>query len=113
MRAEQSTNVASCHSSRNERRCVRVHGPRRPHQSELSIGMCSDERQATPLQALSDEAVACRACELAGYLEHANQTRPGLIDEPSMLLIGPAPAPVTDRKSDHYAGPDGPTPDHA
>src|SRR5712691_820077 len=107
MRAEHSTNVASCHSSRNERQCVRVHGPRRPHQSELSIGMCSDERQATPLEALSDDVVACRACEVAGYLEHANPIRPGLIDAPRMLLIGQAPGPVTDRKGYHFAGPAG------
>jgi uracil-DNA glycosylase family 4 len=69
--------------------------------------MCSDERQATPLQALSDQVVACRACELAGYLEHANPIRPGLIDEPRMLLIGQAPGPVTDRKGYHFAGPAG------
>jgi uracil-DNA glycosylase len=69
--------------------------------------MCSDERQATPLQALSNEVVACRACEIAGYLEHANPIRPGLIDEPRMLLIGQAPGPVTDRKGYHFAGPAG------
>jgi uracil-DNA glycosylase len=69
--------------------------------------MCSDERQATPLQALSHEVVACRACEVGGYLEHANPIRPGLIDEPRMLLIGQAPGPVTDRKGFHFAGPAG------
>jgi uracil-DNA glycosylase len=69
--------------------------------------MCSDERQATPLQALSNDVLACRACEVAGYLEHANPIRPDLIDEPRMLLIGQAPGPVTDRKGYHFAGPAG------
>jgi len=69
--------------------------------------MCSDERQATPLQALSAEVVACRACEVAGYLGHANPIRPGLIDEPRLLLVGQAPGPVTDRKGYHFAGPAG------
>ena len=56
---------------------------------------------------LADEVVACRACAVAGYLGAANPIRPGLIDEPRMLLIGQAPGPVTDRKGYHFAGPAG------
>jgi uracil-DNA glycosylase family 4 len=69
--------------------------------------MCSDERQATALEVLLAEVVQCRACQVAGYLERANPIRPGLIDEPRMMLIGQAPGPVTDRKGYHFAGPAG------
>jgi uracil-DNA glycosylase len=44
---------------------------------------------------------------VAGYLAHANPIRPGLIDEPRMMLTGQAPGPVTDRKGYHFAGPAG------
>jgi uracil-DNA glycosylase len=59
------------------------------------------------LEALAAEVLACRACENAGYLKHANPIRPGLIDEPRVFLIGQAPGPVTDRKGYHFAGPAG------
>jgi uracil-DNA glycosylase family 4 len=44
---------------------------------------------------------------MAGYLSQANPIRPGLIDDPRMVLIGQAPGPVTDRKGYHFAGPAG------
>jgi uracil-DNA glycosylase len=69
--------------------------------------MCSDERQTARLEALADEVVACRACEVAGYLAHAHPIRPAVIDQPRILLIGQAPGPVTDRKGYHFAGPAG------
>jgi uracil-DNA glycosylase len=59
------------------------------------------------LEALAAEVVGCCACEVAGYLEHANPVRPGLIDEPRMMLIGQAPGLLTDRKGYHFAGPAG------
>jgi uracil-DNA glycosylase len=59
------------------------------------------------LEALAAEVLACRACEVAGYLTRANPIRPGLIDEPRVFLIGQAPGPVTDRKGYHFAGPAG------
>jgi uracil-DNA glycosylase len=71
--------------------------------------MRSDERQASPLEGarLVDDVMACRACQLAGYLQVANPIRPTLLDDPRMLLIGQAPGPVTDRKGYHFAGPAG------
>jgi uracil-DNA glycosylase len=51
--------------------------------------------------------LACRACVAAGYLAHANPIRPGLIDEPRIVLIGQAPGAITDRKGYHFAGPAG------
>jgi uracil-DNA glycosylase len=69
--------------------------------------MCSDERQATALASLVDEVLACKACQMAGYLARANPIRPALLDEPRMVLIGQAPGPVTDRKGYHFAGPAG------
>ena len=59
------------------------------------------------MEALAEEVLACRACVSAGYLAHANPIRPGLIDEPRVVLIGQAPGPVTDRKGYHFAGPAG------
>jgi len=59
------------------------------------------------LEAFAAEVVACRACELAGYLERANPIRPGLIAEPKMMLIGQAPGTVSDKKGYHFAGPAG------
>jgi uracil-DNA glycosylase len=73
----------------------------------LSIGTVSEHRQAKALAALAEEVLACRACVTAGYLAHANPIRPGLIDEPRVVLIGQAPGPVTDRKGYHFAGPAG------
>ena len=61
----------------------------------------------TMLETLSAEVVACRACQVAGYLAQAHPIQPTLIDEPRMLLIGQAPGPVTDRKGYHFAGPAG------
>jgi len=69
--------------------------------------MRSDERQANGLSFLAEQVVACRACELAGYLAQANPIRPAIISEPRMVLIGQAPGPVTDRKGYHFAGPAG------
>ena len=57
--------------------------------------------------AFANEVVACRACQLAGYLERANPIRPALIAEPRMMLIGQAPGAITDRKGYHFAGPAG------
>ena len=51
--------------------------------------------------------MACRACEVAGYLAQAHPIRPTLIDDPRVMLIGQAPGPVTDRKGYHFAGPAG------
>ena len=56
---------------------------------------------------LASEVVACRACQVAGYLAQANPIRPTLIDDPRVMLIGQAPGPVTDRKGYHFAGPAG------
>jgi len=69
--------------------------------------MRSDERQASGLAALVDEVLACRACEVAGYLAHANPIRPAVLDDARIVLIGQAPGPVTDRKGYHFAGPAG------
>ena len=69
--------------------------------------MRSDERQASPLVGLVEDVLACRACQLAGYLQVANPIRPGLLDDPRIVLIGQAPGPVTDRKGYHFAGPAG------
>jgi uracil-DNA glycosylase len=59
------------------------------------------------LEAFAAEVVACRACELAGYLARANPIRPGLIAQPKMMLIGQAPGTITDRLGYHFAGPAG------
>src|SRR5712692_827017 len=59
------------------------------------------------IEAFASEVIACRACEVAGYLEHANPIRPALIDQARMMLIGQAPGLVTDRKGYHFAGPAG------
>jgi uracil-DNA glycosylase len=73
--------------------------------------MRSDERQANGpgprLLELADQVVACRACEAAGYLAHANPIRPAVLPRPRMVLIGQAPGSVTDRKGYHFAGPAG------
>lgn len=59
------------------------------------------------MEQLASDVVACRACEVAGYLAEANPIRPTLIDAPRLMLIGQAPGPVTDRKGYHFAGPAG------
>jgi uracil-DNA glycosylase len=69
--------------------------------------MRSDERQAIGLTAMVDEVLACRACEVAGYLAHANPIRPAVLGDARIVLIGQAPGPVTDRKGYHFAGPAG------
>jgi uracil-DNA glycosylase len=69
--------------------------------------MCSDERQANDLRRLVDEVLACRACELAGYLTQANPIRPAVLENAPIVLIGQAPGPVTDRRGYHFAGPAG------
>ena len=61
----------------------------------------------TPLSDLEQDVLACRACEAAGYLPHANPIRPGLLQDARVVLIGQAPGPVTDRKGYHFAGPAG------
>jgi len=69
--------------------------------------MCSDERQASPLAGLAEAVLACRACQEAGFLVHANPIRPAILEDARMVLIGQAPGPVTDRKGYHFAGPAG------
>jgi uracil-DNA glycosylase family 4 len=69
--------------------------------------MAENLESSVALEALAGEVLACRACVSAGYLAHANPIRPGLIDEPRLMLIGQAPGPVTDRKGYHFAGPAG------
>ncbi len=59
------------------------------------------------LAGLTEAVLACRACEAAGLLSHANPIRPAIIDDARMVLIGQAPGPVTDRKGYHFAGPAG------
>jgi uracil-DNA glycosylase len=59
------------------------------------------------MEAFASEVIACRACELAGYLARANPIRPGLIAQPRMMLIGQAPGTVSDKKGYHFAGPAG------
>ncbi|MBV9326622.1 MAG: uracil-DNA glycosylase [Chloroflexi bacterium] len=73
----------------------------------MSIGTCSDERQASPLAGLTEAVLACRACQEAGFLQRANPIRPAVLDDARMVLIGQAPGPVTDRKGYHFAGPAG------
>ena len=63
--------------------------------------------QPLTLATLADPGVACRLCEAAGALAHANPFRPTELREPRILLIGQAPGPVTDRKGYHFAGPAG------
>ena len=63
--------------------------------------------RAAGLEALAGEVVACRACEVAGYLTRAHPIRPTLIDDPRLMLIGQAPGALTDRKGYHFAGPAG------
>ncbi|MBV9544211.1 MAG: uracil-DNA glycosylase family protein [Chloroflexi bacterium] len=66
------------------------------------------ELQKTPdMRGLAADVRACRACELAGYLQHANPIAPGLLTDARMMLIGQAPGLVTDRKGYHFAGPAG------
>jgi uracil-DNA glycosylase len=69
--------------------------------------MCSEERQASTLADLVEAVLACRACEQAGYLTHANPIRPAPLRDARIVLIGQAPGPVTDRKGYHFAGPAG------
>ncbi len=76
--------------------------------------MRSEERQANPrcagrvgLRALAEEVVACRACEIAGYLARAHPIRPAVLDDPRIVLIGQAPGSLTDQKGYHFAGPAG------
>ena len=66
-----------------------------------------DPSTAAGITALNAEVVACRACQVAGYLEHANPIRPGLIAQPKVMLIGQAPGTVSDKKGYHFAGPAG------
>lgn len=61
----------------------------------------------SPPESLIEDVLACRRCELAGYLAHANPIRPALLADARVLLIGQAPGPVTDRKGYHFAGPAG------
>ena len=56
---------------------------------------------------LPADVLACRLCEAAGYLAHANPIRPDLLANPKMMLIGQAPGAITDRKGFHFAGPAG------
>lgn len=49
----------------------------------------------------------CRKCVTAGYLQRANPIKPGVLDEPRIVLIGQAPGSITDQKGYHFAGPAG------
>jgi uracil-DNA glycosylase len=69
--------------------------------------MRSEERQASGLSALAEEVLACRACEVAGYLSRANPIRPSALEDARIVLIGQAPGSVTDAKGYHFAGPAG------
>jgi uracil-DNA glycosylase family 4 len=69
--------------------------------------MRSDERQANGLATLVVDVLACRLCENAGYLAHANPIRPAVLADARIVLIGQAPGQVTDRKGYHFAGPAG------
>jgi uracil-DNA glycosylase family 4 len=57
--------------------------------------------------ALVADVLACRACEMAGFLHHANPIRPELLADARMMLIGQAPGAITDVKGYHFAGPAG------
>jgi uracil-DNA glycosylase family 4 len=59
------------------------------------------------MERLAADVVACRACQVGGYLLQAHPIRPTLIDDARVMLIGQAPGPVTDRKGYHFAGPAG------
>ena len=65
------------------------------------------ETRLAPFETLICDVLACRACERAGHLAHANPIRPEPLAAPRMMLIGQAPGPVTDRKGYHFAGPAG------
>ncbi len=71
--AEQKANVASC-------RCESFHANLTRHylgeSLKCSIGMCSDERQASQLAGSTQAVLACRACQEAGLLARANPIRP-------------------------------------
>lgn len=69
--------------------------------------MRSDERQANGLAGLTEAVLACRVCQQAGLLVHANPIRPAIVRDARMVLIGQAPGSVTDRKGYHFAGPAG------
>jgi uracil-DNA glycosylase len=61
----------------------------------------------TAREAFADDVVACRLCEVAGYLPRANPVRPALLPDPRVVLIGQAPGAITDRLGYHFAGPAG------
>lgn len=63
--------------------------------------------KADGLATFVEEVLTCRACEVAGFLAHANPIRPAILEKPRVVLIGQAPGPVTDRKGYHFAGPAG------
>lgn len=58
-------------------------------------------------EVFADEVVSCRACQVAGLLEHAHPIRPTILEQPRLMLIGQAPGAVTDFKGYHFAGPAG------
>lgn len=51
---------------------------------------------------------ACRACQLAGFLDEARPIT-ALAREARVMVIGQAPGPVTHREGIHFAGPAGKT----
>jgi uracil-DNA glycosylase len=67
----------------------------------------TNSQHARDLDSLSELVLACRACEMHGYLARANPIRPSDVCDPRLILIGQAPGPVTDRKGYHFAGPAG------
>jgi uracil-DNA glycosylase len=59
------------------------------------------------LHDLTEQILACRACQSAGLLEHANPIAPPILAHARVMLIGQAPGAITDRKGYHFAGPAG------
>lgn len=60
------------------------------------------------LARLLERVAACRACQLAGYLDEARPITTPPRDA-RVMVIGQAPGPVTHREGTHFAGPAGKT----
>ena len=65
---------------------------------ELSIGMCSDERQASPLAGLTEACWPAARARRRACWRTPTRSDPAVLDDARMVLIGQAPGPVTDRK---------------
>src|ERR1700694_1532646 len=59
------------------------------------------EGRRAELEAFAAEVVACRACEVAGYLTRAHPIRPTLTEDPRLMLIGQGAGAVTGREGGH------------